>query len=371
LTETEQGLKRTPLFDRHSALGGKIIDFGGWALPVQFTGIVEEHHRVRSAAGLFDVSHMGEIDVRGEDSVAFVNYLVTNDVTKLVDKQVMYTLMCYPDGGVVDDLLVYRYSDDHIYLVVNASNTDKDFEWISEHVGSFKVKVENLSPKIAQLALQGPLGEKILQKLTKFDLSTIKFFYFEPEVIVDGVPCIVSRTGYTGEDGFEIYCSPADAPKLWDAILEAGKPEGVLPIGLGARDTLRFEAKLPLYGHEIDKDITPVEAVLTYFVHLDKPDFIGKDALAKQKAAGAPRKLVGFKMVDRGVARAHMDIYVGDRKVGHVTTGTYAPTIDANVGHALIASDVAKVGQIIEVDVRGRKLKAEVVKTPFYKREGK
>ena len=251
-------LQRTPLFPLYAEYGAKTIDFGGWELPVQFSSIKEEHEAVRTRAGLFDVSHMGEFEVKGKDSLAFLQKMMTNDVAKLTDGRAQYTLMCYEDGGTVDDLLVYKKADDHYLLVVNAANIEKDFAWLSEHVVG-DVELVNISNDIAQLALQGPLAEKVLQQLTTVDLSTMKFFAFADHVDVAGVQTLVSRTGYTGEDGFELYCRAEDAPTLWRTILEAGKEEGVLPCGLGARDTLRFEACLPLYGQELAKDITPID----------------------------------------------------------------------------------------------------------------
>jgi len=273
-------LKRTPLYEIHQRHGGKMIDFGGWELPVQYTGIIQEHHMVRGKAGIFDVSHMGEIEITGAKAQEFTRYLMTNDVTKLKDKQVQYTLMCYPDGGVVDDLLVYRFSEQHYLLVVNASNTDKDYQWILSHAPEV-IQVANVSEQYAQIAVQGPKAQEILQKISDTDLSQIRFFWFEPQVKMAGIECMVSRTGYTGEDGFEIYLPAAQAAELWEKIIEAGG-ENIVPAGLGARDTLRFEAKLPLYGQELGPDITPLEAGLSTFVKLDSGDFIGRDALLKQ-----------------------------------------------------------------------------------------
>ena len=270
-------LKKTSLFGHYESYGGKIIDFAGWALPVQFAGIMEEHRAVREAAGLFDVSHMGEITVKGREAKEFINTLITNDVSKLIDNQVLYTMMCYENGGVVDDLLVYRYSEDSYLLVVNASNIEKDYQWILSQRGSFDISIDNISTEVSQLALQGPKAEIVLQKLTDTPLSEIKFFYFKDKVIIAGKETLVSRTGYTGEDGFEIYCRNEDLVYLWDTILTSGKEEGVQPIGLGARDTLRFEANLPLYGNELSQEITPLEAGFGFFVKLNKEQFIGKD----------------------------------------------------------------------------------------------
>lgn len=361
-------LKRTPLFDVYENHGAKTIDFGGWDLPVQFSGIKQEHETVRKKAGLFDVSHMGEIEVSGQDSQAFLQRMMTNDISKLKDGGAMYTAMCYENGGTVDDLLVYKKKEDEYLLVVNAANIDKDFDWLSSNL-SEKVKVKNASEQIAQLALQGPMSEKILQKLVDIDLSEIKFFKFKENVNVNGVAAIVSRTGYTGEDGFELYCQEADAQKLWSAILEAGKEFGVEPIGLGARDTLRFEANLALYGQELTKDITPIEAGIGFAVKVDKEvDFFGKDVLKKQKEEGPSRKLVGIEMLDKGIPRTDYEVFVNDERIGHVTTGTQSPTLKKNIGLALLQSKYSELGTEVEVEIRGKRKKAIVVSTPFYKR---
>lgn len=361
-------LQRTPLFPLYAEYGAKTIDFGGWELPVQFSSIKEEHEAVRTRAGLFDVSHMGEFEVKGKDSLAFLQKMMTNDVAKLTDGRAQYTLMCYEDGGTVDDLLVYKKADDHYLLVVNAANIGKDFAWLSEHVVG-DVELVNISNDIAQLALQGPLAEKVLQQLTTVDLSTMKFFAFADHVDVAGVQTLVSRTGYTGEDGFELYCRAEDAPTLWRTILEVGKEEGVLPCGLGARDTLRFEACLPLYGQELAKDITPIEAGLGFAVKTNKDvDFFGKEVLKKQKEEGAPRRLVGIEMIDKGIARHGYAVYVNNEQIGFVTTGTQSPTLKKNIGLALISTAFSALDTEVEVDVRGKRLKARVVATPFYKR---
>lgn len=361
-------LKRTPLYDIYKKMGAKTIDFGGWELPVQFSGIKEEHQAVRERAGLFDVSHMGEIEVAGAGAEAFLQTLLTNDVSKLKPGDAQYTAMCYEDGGTVDDLIVYKRAADRFLLVVNAANTDKDFEWIRSHAPA-AVAVKNASNDYAQLALQGPKAEAILQKLTEERLEDIGFFKFKEPVAVAGVPALVSRTGYTGEDGFEIYLPWAEAPKVWEALLAAGKDDGLLPCGLGARDTLRFEAKLPLYGQELGPDITPLEAGIGFAVKLDKAaDFIGKEALAAQKANGIPRKLVGLEMIDKGIPRAHYEVYKDGVKIGVVTTGTQSPTLKKNLGLALVERTAAAIGTEVEVDIRGKRKKAIVVKTPFYKR---
>lgn len=364
-------LKRTPLFDVYAKYGAKTIDFGGWELPVQFSSITQEHEAVRTKAGLFDVSHMGEVDVKGNGALAYLQRLATNDVSKLEVDQAQYSAMCYPDGGTVDDLLVYKYADDHYLLVINAGNIDKDVAWMNENLTE-DVAIENISPKVAQLAIQGPLAESILQKLTETDLSTIGFFRFKRDVQIDGISALVSRTGYTGEDGFEIYLDADKAAQLWDTLLTVGAADGLVPCGLGARDTLRFEAKLPLYGQELGRQITPIEAGIGFAVKVDKEiPCIGNDVLKEQKANGAPRKLVGIEMIDRGIPRTHYPVYAGEELIGEVTTGTQSPTLKKNVGLALIKTEYAAVGTAVEVEIRGKRLKAEVVTTPFYKRTAK
>jgi aminomethyltransferase len=362
-------LLKTPLYPAYSKYGAKTIDFGGWDLPVQFSSIKEEHEAVRTKAGLFDVSHMGEVTVKGPDALAYLQKMVTNDVSKLEDGMALYSPMCYPDGGTVDDLLVYKKVDHDYLVVINAGNIDKDVEWLQKHVEG-DVEVLNVSPDVAQLAIQGPLAEQTLQKLTAQDLSEITFFRFKDNVeLVGGIKGLVSRTGYTGEDGFEIYLDPSDAISLWDHILEAGKEDGVLPCGLGARDTLRFESKLPLYGQEITPDISPIEAGLGFAVKVDKEaDFIGKEVLKDQKENGAPRKLVGIEMIDRGIPRHGYPVFIEDKKVGEVTTGTQSPTLNKSVGLVLIDKAYSELGQEVEVQIRNKNVKAVVVKSPFYRR---
>lgn len=363
-------MKTTPLYEKHVELRGKIIDFGGWALPVEYSGILLEHEAVRTKAGLFDVSHMGEIIVKGEDAEKYLQMVVTNDISVLSNNQIAYTTMCYPDGGVVDDLLVYKYSNVDYLLVVNASNTDKDYEWLEKHAFG-NVEVKNVSNEFAQLALQGPEAQTILQRLVKEDLNEIEFYHFKDNVDVAGIKALVSRTGYTGEDGFELYFASEDGPKMWDLLLETGKDEGLVPAGLGARDTLRFEASLPLYGQEIDKDITPLEAGLGFCVKFTKEDFIGKDALAAQKAEGLKRKIAGFEMVERGIPRSHYEVYADGKKIGYVTTGSVSPTLKKNIGLALIDAEYAKENTEIEISIRNKNVKAKVIKKPFYTKKYK
>jgi len=348
-----------------------MVDFGGWDMPVQYpAGTIEEHLRTRNHAGLFDVSHMGEIDVRGADAIAFVDKLTSNDVTKLVDGQAQYTTLTKPEGTIIDDLVVYRFAADHLLLVVNASTTDKDWEWIKSHQSGESVELNNVSADYCQLALQGPDAQSILQKLTSLPLEEIKYYRFT-RGSVDGVEGIISRTGYTGEDGFEVYAPANRAEQLWNKILDTGNmgtPTGVLPCGLAARNTLRLEAGLALYGHEIDETTTPLEANLGWICKLDKGDFIGREALAKQKEAGVKRKLVGFEVTDRGIARDDQEVLIDGERVGKVTSGSPAPFLKKNIGLAYVPVEFANVGQAINIDVRGRLVGAQVVKTPFYKR---
>lgn len=361
-------LKRTPLYPLYAKYETvRCIDFGGWEMPVQFYGILKEHEAVRLHAGLFDVSHMGEVLVTGKFAEAYLQRLTSNDVAKLKDNQAQYSLMCYPDGGVVDDLLVYRFTADQFMLVVNASNMEKDIDWLNQHlIGD--VVVDNISDATALLALQGPKAEAVLSEVTAEPVRQLGSFEFMPDAVVCGAKALVSRTGYTGEDGFEIYIEAQDAPQVWEGLLQAGHNFGLLPAGLGARDTLRFEAKLPLYGQEISSAITPLEAGLGYFVKLDKVDFIGRAALVLQKKEGLRRKLAGIEMIDRGVPRARCAIYADERLIGEVTTGTQSPTLKRNLGLALIDSEYVGIGSEVWVDVRGKLLKARVVQTPFYKR---
>lgn len=372
-------MKRTPLYNLYaSEPGAKLIDFGGWELPVQFEGgIIAEHMAVRKAAGLFDVSHMGEILVEGEGAMAFVDYLITNDLQSIEDGQCIYSPMCRPDGGTVDDLMVYRMRSDRFFIVVNAANTDKDFRWISEENPWVKAEkacpsVRNLSADYAQIAVQGPKAEQILSVLSA-EIRDIPFFRFREDLKIDGIPTIISRTGYTGEDGFEIYCKTEAAAALWTRLLEAGRDDGLVPCGLGARDTLRFEAKLPLYGHELSDDITPLEANLSYFVKLDTGrDFCGKASLEKQKSEGIPRSLRGCRMIDKGVAREGYKVFSGDREIGYVTSGTKSPMLDAFLALVLIERGGGlKIGDSIEIELGKKRKRAELVKTPFYKKSGK
>ena len=356
-----ENLKKTPLADEYQKYGGKIVDFAGWYMPVEFEGILMEHEAVRKNVGLFDVSHMGEITVKGKDALKFVNYLITNNLMNIVDNQVLYTYLCREDGGIVDDILVYRFGQEDILLVINASNIEKDFEWVKANKGDYQVEIENISNVTSQLALQGPNAQKVLQNYTDIDLSEIKFFFAERNVMIDGFNCMVSRTGYTGEDGFEIYLSNEDVVPLYNRLLGAG----VTPIGLGARDTLRFEANLPLYGNELSDTVSPIEAGYGYFVKTDKEAFIGKEVLSKQKAEGVNRKTVGFTMKEKKIPRHGYSVFKDGKEIGKVTTGYKSPTLDEFIGLALIDASFAKIGEDIEIEIRGKMAKATVRNRKF------
>jgi aminomethyltransferase len=364
-------LKQTPLNAMHRRLGGRMVEFGGWDMPVQYpAGTVEEHHATRTRSGLFDVSHMGEIEVRGPDAIPFVNRLCSNDASKLVDGQAQYSALTTERGTVVDDLLVYRFGAEHLLLVVNASTTDKDWDWISSHKRDESVRLTNRSSDFCQLALQGPDALRILQTLTETPLEEIKYYHFR-EGRVDGVDSIISRTGYTGEDGFEVYAAPEHAERLWQKMLDAGgydTPGGVQPAGLAARNTLRLEAGMALYGHEITEETTLLEANLGWITKLNKGDFNGREALARQKEEGVARRLVGFEVTERGIARDGQDVYADGSKVGQVTSGSPAPFLKKNIGMAYVPAGLASAGRQIQVDVRGRMVGAQTVPVPFYKR---
>lgn len=364
-------LKKTALNDLHRRLGGRMVEFGGWDMPVQYpAGTVSEHLRTRKHAGLFDVSHMGEIDVRGRDAISFVNRLVSNDASKLIDGQAQYSALTTPEGTVLDDLLVYRFAEDHLLLVVNAGTTEKDWDWISSHRRDENVELRDLSAEYCQIALQGPDALSILQLLTTVPLDEIKYYHFTEDK-VDGVEAIISRTGYTGEDGFEIYAAAEKAQGLWNKILDVGKygeEYGVLPCGLAARNTLRLEAGMCLYGHEIDETTTLLEANLGWICKLNKGEFIGREQLQKQKGEGIKRKLIGFEVTDRGIARDGQEVLIDGKRVGRVTSGSPAPFLKKSIGMAYVPADFANEGRAIEIDVRGRPVSAQIVPLPFYKR---
>lgn len=366
MTTADVALLRTPLFDRHKALGGKLVSFGGWEMPVQYTGLTDEHVAVRTRAGLFDVSHMGEIRVRGPRALEVVQRLTCNDAGSLVDGKIQYSAFLTDRGTFVDDLLTYRIAADDYLLVVNAGNTPKDVAWATGQQAD-GAEVVNESPRWAQLALQGPLALETLQPLTDVELSPIRYYHFASGKVA-GVPSIVSRTGYTGEDGFEVYCPPDAAGAVWDAILSRGRGKGVVPCGLGARDTLRLEAKMALYGNDIDDATTPWEADLGWIVKMKKGEFTGRAALERQKAKGLSKRLVGFEVTGRGIARHGHPVLFSDGATGVVTSGTQTPTVGRAIGLAYVPAGRTAVGTPFNVDVRGRAVSAVVVPTPFYKR---
>lgn len=362
-------LKCTSLYEQHKALDARLVEFGGWEMPVQYSSISEEHQAVRTHAGLFDVSHMGEFKVEGQDALAFLQYLVPNDVARLAAHQALYTQLCLPDGNVIDDLLIYSLVEQHYMLVVNAANIDKDLAWIQEQARKFQgVSVTDQSDTTGLLALQGPAARTILQPLTEINLATIRYYACEAG-LVDGVNCIVSRTGYTGEDGFELYCASVDAVKLWHDLLKAGKPHGLLPAGLGARDTLRLEAGLCLYGHELDEHTNPLEAKLGWTVKLGKGNFLGHDALRQVKEQGPKRLLIGIELVERGVPRGGYAIYEGKQRIGTLTSGGPGLTVHKNIGMGYVESAHAVVGNTVQIDIRGKHVTAQIVALPFYKRK--
>lgn len=359
-------MNRTPLYDTHKKLGAKMVNFGGWDMPVSYSGVLKEHEAVRSKAGLFDVSHMGEIRVEGEEAMAFLQYLTCNDLSKAKDGQCQYNILMNEQGGAVDDIIVNRIDERHFLVCVNASNAEKDWEWMNRNAPQFKVKLENQSADYALIALQGPLASKILSPFA--DVSSLKPFHFAEKDFADK-KVLIARTGYTGEDGFEIYCQPDEAAWIWGKLLEEGKPLGLLPCGLGARDTLRLEMAYPLYGHELSEELGPLEAGLDWVVKIDKGDFIGKAALLRKKEQGVSPKRVGILMKEDGIAREGYPLFIGEEKVGQVVSGTYSPSLDKNIACGYVRSDIAKIGAEISVEIRGKKKLAQVLDTPFYKRK--
>jgi aminomethyltransferase len=358
-------VKRTPLYTTHRALGARFVEFGGWEMPVQYTSIVDEHVAVRERVGLFDVSHMGEIELRGARALAACQELTVNDVTRLHDGQAQYSLLCRPNGGVVDDVIVHRLSGDRLLICVNAGNIAKDLAWIREHCAG--ADVLDRSDDFAQLALQGPRATATLAALTQLPLDDIRRFEFR-EGMVAGQPALVAHTGYTGEDGWELYCAPDKAVALWQALVDAGQPHGLAPAGLGARDTLRLESALPLYGHELTDDTTPLEAGLRWVVHFEKPRFVGREALARQHATGTERRLVGVVLTDPGIPRQGYRVLSDEQPVGTISSGTKSPTLGRAIGMAYVNRPWQAVGTRLAVEIRGRAARAEVVPLPFYRR---
>jgi aminomethyltransferase len=359
-------LRTTSLNAVHRRMGARMVDFGGWDMPVQYSGIIEEHQAVRQRVGVFDVSHMGEIEIRGPEALKLVNFVATNDASRLSIGQAQYSALLYEHGGFIDDILVHKVADDHYFLCVNASNQDKDYAHIVAH-NRFDATVENAGGHYAQLAIQGPQSLDALQKLTSVALGSIRYYHFI-DGPVSGVQTRIARSGYTGEDGFEIYFPPAEAPRIWEEILAAGNEFGIKPCGLGARNTLRLEAKMALYGHEIHASITPWEADLGWIVKLDKGDFIGRQALMEQKQRGITRRLSGFEMTGRGIGRDGYEVCIGGKGAGWVTSGGPAPTLGKNIGLCYLPVAEAQVGRNIQVVVRGQPVDAVTVPTPFYKK---
>ncbi len=366
---SSQQLLRTPLYERHRALGARLVEFGGWEMPVQYSGILEEHRTVRERAGLFDVCHMGEFRVEGDGALDFLQALVPNNVARLADNQALYTQILRPDGGTLDDLIIYRRSEGRYMVVVNAGTMEKDWAWFSEHAAGLEhLSLTNISAETGLIALQGPSAQAILQPLTETPLADIAYYHCLPGVVV-GIACIISRTGYTGEDGFELYCPAEQVGALWDALLDAGAPAGLLPAGLGARDTLRLEAGYCLYGHELTEEITPLEAALGWTVKLDKGgDFIGRDALLAEKAQGLRRRLVGIELTERGVPRASYPIMQNGEHVGELTSGVMAPTLGKPIGMGYMSGGATAPGSSVSIEIRGKLIPAVIVPLPFYKR---
>ena len=360
--------KKTCLHSRHVALGALMSPFGGFDMPIQYKGIVEEHNAVRNACGVFDVSHMGEVNISGPDAEKYVNHIFSNDVRELPDGKILYGMMLNENGGVVDDLLVYKRGDNNFLLVINAANIDKDMAWINSHAEGYNVEIDPLSDELGELAIQGPQSEEVMEQVLGIPCADLTFYTFK-EAMLDGAHILVSRTGYTGEDGFEVYADHATIQHLWDQLMESGRVE---PCGLGCRDTLRFEVGLPLYGDELADDITPLEACLSIFVKLDKPEFIGKEAIAKQKAEGAPRKLVGLELADKAIPRHGYEVLnENDEVVGHVTTGYRGISVDKSIAAALVDSAYADKGRELKIKIRKKTFPATVTAKKFYKKSYK
>jgi aminomethyltransferase len=376
MASEEQGseVRETPLTGRHRALGARLIPFAGWLMPVQYSGIIQEHKDVRTAAGLFDLGHMGQVDVTGPDALAFLQWVASSDISSIAPGGAIYGMLTNPRGGVIDDIIVYRYpdADDGFMVCVNASNRDKDVAWMHAQRAAhpeWNVKVEDISDRTGMIAIQGPKAEAIVQSLTDTDLSAAGAFQWLDATIA-GIPAMTARTGYTGEDGFEFFCDLARVGELWDALMAAGADDGLVPVGLGARDTLRLEARMPLYGNELGDEISPLEAGLGWAVALDKGPFVGREPIAAMKESSPPRRTVGFRLLDRaGSARHGYEVQVDGRTVGEVTSGAMSPTLGENIGLALVERGAAGVGKPLDIIVRGKPVRAEQVKVPFYKRD--
>lgn len=362
--------QKTALYEEHIKLGAKMVPFAGFEMPVQYSGVIDEHNAVRNQAGLFDVSHMGEFEFKGAEALPFLNHLTANDVSKLDDGKAQYSLLCHEHGGIVDDILVYRLRKDHYLMVVNAANIEKDWNWVQKNRKGFpNVDIQNVSDEMALLALQGPKAISIIKTLTVLPIEEQKPFRFLVGTVADQENCIVARTGYTGEDGVEIFCRAQQAVPLWRAILKSGASEGAKPTGLGARDTLRLEARLSLYGHEITDETNPLEAGLSWVVKLDKENFLGKKAIEEVRRKGLNRQLVGFKMIDKGIPRGGYHLFANHQEVGFVTSGTYSPTLQQAIGLGYLPLTLSSIGTKFNIDIRGKQKLAEVVSVPFYKRK--
>lgn len=359
--------KKTPLYEKHIELGGNIVDYAGWMLPVDYVGLREEHKAVRENVGIFDVSHMGEFEVKGKDALKFLNYVFTNDFSKANDFQITYTLVGNENGGIIDDLLVYKYNDEHFLIVPNAANTQKDWDHLSPIAEKYDVELTNISDEVGEIAIQGPNSQKVLQKVVDYDLDKIEYYHFAADIDFKGHKLLISRTGYTGEDGFEVYTTREGIVAVWDAILEAGKEFDIQPCGLGCRDTLRFEASMPLYGNEMADDISPLEVGLKFAVKFDKDDFIGKAAMEKVLEEGPKRKLVGLEVLGKRPPRQGYEIEKDGKKIGYITTGYLSPTLNKRLANALIDIEEAEMGNDLEVVVRNKKDPAKVVSRRYLK----
>ena len=361
--------KKTPLYEEHKKLGGKVVDFAGFYLPVDYEGLQQEHEAVRNNVGLFDVSHMGEFTVKGKDALKFINYVCTNDYTKCADGQIQYSLLLHEDGGMVDDLLVYKNNDEDFLMVPNAANTEKDFKHISKYVDKFDVELKNISDSVAEIAIQGPKAEELLQRLVDYDLSKIEYYHFVKDIIYKEYDVLISRTGYTGEDGFEVYANAEAIVKLWDELLEKGKDLGVKPCGLGCRDTLRFEAAMPLYGNELSDDVSPLEVGLKFAVKMDKDDFVGKAKTQEKIDAGINKKLIGIEMQSKRIARQGAEVQKDGKTIGKVTTGYLSPTFGVCLANAFVDKSAVALGDEVDVVIRNKPAKATVVKRKFLDRK--
>jgi aminomethyltransferase len=378
--ETTVTVRKTALNAVHRKLGAKMVDFNGWDMPVEYPasigcGIIAEHMAVRTTVGIFDVSHMGDIRLSGPEALAAVQHISMNDASRLAIGQAQYSALLYPQGTFVDDVIVHRLAEEEYLLVINAGTREKDFNWVRDNTRDFGCKVENLSDDCTQIAIQGPKAVNVLQKLTDADLSAVKFYWVTRGTLCGFQGTLIARTGYTGEDGFEVYVpsDEATSSRVWNEILEAGKEFGAVPCGLGARNTLRLEAKLPLYGHEISDTINVWEAGLDRFCKLEKPEFIGREALERARAQGANRTLVGLEIIERGIARDGYKVLMNDggAEIGYVTSGSYAPYLKKNIALAYVPRDHAAIGNDVRVEIRGQGVKAQIVPTPFYKKPKK